>query len=50
MVTFSLKTVPPEFKVLRGGSMIWVQGRIRSLESMKIDLEVDPAQLEIENR
>jgi hypothetical protein len=50
MVTFNLKTVPPEFKVLRKGSMMWVQGRIRSVESMSINLEVEPAQLEIASR
>ena len=50
MVTFSLKTVPPEFKILREGSMIWVQGTIKSVESRSINLEVDPAQIEIASR
>jgi hypothetical protein len=50
-VSFDLKTVPPELKLLRHGSILQVQGTIRHIyEWGGINLEVDPAKIEILRR
>jgi hypothetical protein len=50
-VSFNLKTVPPELKLLKAGSILWVQGIInRVSEFGSISLEDEPRILEIVRR
>jgi hypothetical protein len=50
-VSFNLKTVPPELKLLKSGSILWVQGTIKQVSEFgSIFLENEPAILEIVRR